>query len=43
MISPIVLGTGKRLFRDTNGPVPLRLVESTSSSSGVQINRYEPA
>jgi dihydrofolate reductase len=43
MINPIVMGTGKRLFRDTDAPVRLRLVESTSSPSGVQINRYEPA
>jgi dihydrofolate reductase len=43
MINPIVMGTGKRLFRDTDAPVRLRLVESTSSASGVQINRYEPA
>src|ERR671925_319913 len=31
MIHPVVLGTGKRLFRDGNPKTSLRLVESTVS------------
>jgi dihydrofolate reductase len=42
MIHPIVLGTGKRLFRDGNPKTPLRLVESTVSSTGVLIATYAP-
>jgi dihydrofolate reductase len=43
MINPIVLGSGKRLFRDGSAKRPLRLVRSKTSSTGVLIATYEPA
>jgi dihydrofolate reductase len=43
MITPLVLGTGKRLFRDGRPRTGLRLVESKTSSTGVLIATYEPA
>jgi dihydrofolate reductase len=42
MIHPIVMGSGKRLFRDDAAAARLRLVESTPSSTGVLIARYVP-
>ena len=39
----IVMGTGKRLFRDERATAKLRLIESTPTSTGVVIARYEPA
>jgi dihydrofolate reductase len=42
MINPIVLGSGKRLFREGSAKRPLRLVRSMSTSSGVLIATYEP-
>jgi len=42
MIHPIVLGSGKRLFREGSGKRPLRLTRSTTSSTGVVIASYEP-
>lgn len=41
MIYPIVLGTGKRLFRES-GPIPLKLVSGTTTERGVQIVTYVP-
>jgi dihydrofolate reductase len=41
MVHPIVLGKGKRLFRDDVAR-RLRLVEATPTSTGVLIARYEP-
>jgi dihydrofolate reductase len=43
MIHPIVLGNGKRLFRDETKPVRLRLSDSKISTTGVLILTYEPA
>jgi len=43
MIHPIVMGIGKRLFRDERATATLRLIESTPTSTGVVIARYEPA
>jgi dihydrofolate reductase len=43
MVHPIVLGTGKRLFRDGTKKTPLRLVDSTTSTTGVLILTYQPA
>jgi dihydrofolate reductase len=40
---PVVLGSGKRLFADGAVPAGLRLVDSTTSTTGVLINRYERA
>jgi dihydrofolate reductase len=40
IINPIVVGTGKRLFRDGGQRTPLRLVDSTISSTGQVIATY---
>ena len=42
-VHPLVLGTGKRLFRQTPRPLPLRLVECTPTTTGVLLLSYEPA
>ncbi len=43
LIFPVVLGSGKRLFEQGATPAGLRLVESTTSGSGVIMARYEQA
>lgn len=43
MIHPIVLGGGKRLFVDQGVKVPLKLVESKTSTTGVLIVTYQKA
>lgn len=40
---PLVIGTGKRLFAEGTVPAALRAVESTTSTTGVVITRYERA
>jgi dihydrofolate reductase len=42
MINPIVLGSGKRLFGDWSRRLPLRLVRSMTTSTGVLVATYEP-
>jgi dihydrofolate reductase len=42
-VFPLVIGSGKRLFSDGTVPAGLKLVDSTVSSTGVVIGRYEPA
>jgi dihydrofolate reductase len=42
MINPIVLGGGKRLFRDGSVKRPMRLVRSMTTSTGVLVATYEP-
>jgi dihydrofolate reductase len=42
-IFPVVIGSGKRLFADGTIPSGLRLVDSQVSTTGVVMNRYEPA
>ena len=42
MIHPIVLGSGRRLFPE-HVHSTLRLVESTTTTSGIVISTYEPA
>ena len=42
MIAPLVLGTGRRLFPE-GVRVPLRLTESSATTTGVLIAIYEPA
>ena len=41
MLHPLVLGTGKRLFRGYPGPRRLRLTECTPTSTGVLLLTYE--
>ena len=40
---PIVLGSGKRLFRDSEDALKLRLVDSKTTSTGGLILTYRPA
>lgn len=42
MIEPITLGGGKRLFPDDGKSRPLKLVESTTSRTGVVMCTYRP-
>ena len=42
MFNPIVLGSGKRLFRDGSAMRKLRLVDSKTSSTGILITTYDP-
>jgi dihydrofolate reductase len=41
-VYPLVLGSGKRLFRDGNPKAGLKLVDSTVSSTGALIVTYQP-
>lgn len=41
-IHPLVLGAGKRLFRETPRPMPMRLVECTPTTTGVLLLSYRP-
>ena len=41
MLHPLVLGTGKRLFREYPNPVRLRLTACTPTTTGVLILTYE--
>jgi dihydrofolate reductase len=43
MVHPVVLGGGKRLFKEGGTKIPLRLSDSKTSSTGVLILTYEPA
>jgi dihydrofolate reductase len=43
MIHPLVLGTGKRVFRDETPPTRFRLVDSKASGKGVLLLTYAPA
>ena len=40
-VHPLVLGSGKRLFREYTAPKRLRLVESAPTSTGVLMLTYE--
>jgi dihydrofolate reductase len=42
-IHPLVLGTGRRLFGDGSPQASLRVIESTATTTGVVIARYEAA
>lgn len=42
-VFPVVVGPGKRLFAGGTLPASLRLVEATTSTTGVVIATYEPA
>jgi dihydrofolate reductase len=43
VIHPIVVGNGKRLFRDESDTTILRLVETKTFGSGVVVLTYQPA
>jgi dihydrofolate reductase len=43
LVCPILVGGGKRLFDDGGAPVPLRLVDARTFSTGVQYLTYQPA
>jgi dihydrofolate reductase len=43
MVHPLILGTGKRLFREGTPLTKLRLVDSKPTTTGVLILTYEPA
>jgi dihydrofolate reductase len=42
-VHPVVVGSGKRLFRDGSPPTPLRLVDTNTTSTGVVHLTYQPA
>jgi class 3 adenylate cyclase/dihydrofolate reductase len=42
LVFPVILGSGKRLFRDDTDLKPMNLVSSRSFSSGVVLLTYEP-
>jgi dihydrofolate reductase len=41
-VHPLVLGAGKRLFRQTLRPIPLRLTDCTLTTTGVLLLSYQP-
>jgi dihydrofolate reductase len=43
MVHPVVLGSGRRLFENGTGQMPLELVESQTFSTGVLNLTYRPA
>jgi dihydrofolate reductase len=43
LLFPIVLGSGKRLFENGTAPVPLKLVDSKTFSTGVVSLTYQLA
>ena len=42
-LHPVVLGSGKRMFREGRSTTTLRLVDTKTTSSGLVILTYEPA
>lgn len=42
-VNPVVLGSGKRLFSDGSSKTALKLVDTTTFSTGVVILAYQPA
>jgi dihydrofolate reductase len=43
LIHPLVLGSGRRLFTDGGASASLRLVDSTTTTTGVVIATYQPS
>ncbi len=43
MVHPVVVGSGKRLFKDGSDTTVLRLVETKTFSTGVVVLTYQPA
>jgi dihydrofolate reductase len=42
-VHPLVLGAGKRLFRQATRPIPMRLTGCTPTTTGVLLLSYQPA
>jgi dihydrofolate reductase len=42
LVYPVLLGSGKRLFKELEGPVSLKLVETSTFKTGVVLQAYEP-
>ena len=42
-VAPVVVGTGKRLFRDGSAPTAMRLIDSKQTSTGFVAHTYERA
>jgi dihydrofolate reductase len=42
LVHPIVVGSGKKLFRDGAALSPMRLVEVTASTGGLVLLTYRP-
>ena len=42
LVYPVVLGSGKRLFREGTGMLKLKLVDTNAFSGGVVLLRYQP-
>jgi dihydrofolate reductase len=43
MIDPLIVGGGKRIFRDDGALKPMRLLDSQVTSTGAVLARYAPA
>jgi hypothetical protein len=43
MIDPLVVGGGKRIFRDDSTLRPLRLLDSQVTTTGAMLATYAPA
>ena len=43
MIHPVVIGSGRRLFVGNRSPIPLTLVDSSTTSTGVLMTTYRAA
>ena len=43
LVHPLVLGTGRRLFREDGPNIKLRQVETKTTTTGVVITTYHPA
>lgn len=43
LVHPIVVGSGRRLFEEGGDPVPLKLVDARTFSTGVLYLTYVPA
>jgi dihydrofolate reductase len=43
LVYPVVLGKGKRLFREGNPPAALRLVDTQTTGTGIAIHTYASA
>ena len=43
LVFPLVVGNGKRLLSESDGPVPLTLIGSETFGTGVVHLSYEPA